>query len=64
MNAVLRDGEWSTRSVTHGGKVDSFRARTIMRKMADAAWICGDPVPVRHHYQRLASVHQHEPINA
>jgi ribonucleoside-diphosphate reductase alpha chain len=43
MNAVLRDGEWSTRSVTHGGKVDSFRARAIMRKMADAAWICGDP---------------------
>jgi len=43
MNAVLRDGEWNTRSVTHGGKVESYKARDIMRKMADAAWICGDP---------------------
>src|SRR5215468_7888432 len=43
MNAVLRDGEWHTRSVTDGRKLDGFKARDIMRKMADAAWICGDP---------------------
>jgi len=44
MQAVLRDTEWSTRSVTGGGKVvDTYKARDIMRKMADAAWICGDP---------------------
>ncbi len=43
MNAVLRDGEWNTKSVTHGGKVESHKAREVMRKMADAAWICGDP---------------------
>ena len=43
MNAVQRDGEWSTRSITHGGKVDTYRARDVMRKMASAAWICGDP---------------------
>ncbi len=43
MNAVLRDGEYSTRAVTDGKKVESHRARTLMRKMADAAWICGDP---------------------
>ena len=43
MNAVQRDGEWSTRSITHGGKVDTYKARDVMRKMASAAWICGDP---------------------
>ena len=43
MNAVMRDGEWSTKSITHGGKVETFKARDVMRKMADAAWICGDP---------------------
>jgi ribonucleoside-diphosphate reductase alpha chain len=43
MNAVLRDGDFSTKSVTDGRKIETFRARDIMRKMADAAWICGDP---------------------
>ncbi|MBS1118729.1 MAG: ribonucleoside-diphosphate reductase, adenosylcobalamin-dependent, partial [Deltaproteobacteria bacterium] len=43
MNAVLRDGEWHTRSVTDGSKLHSYKAKEIMRKMADAAWICGDP---------------------
>src|SRR4051812_4972429 len=43
MNAVLRDGEWSTKSVTDGKKVETFKAKAVMRKMADAAWICGDP---------------------
>jgi ribonucleoside-diphosphate reductase alpha chain len=43
MNAVLRDGEWSTRAVTDGHRMESYKAREIMRKMADAAWVCGDP---------------------
>ncbi|HEX4417192.1 MAG TPA: vitamin B12-dependent ribonucleotide reductase, partial [Kofleriaceae bacterium] len=43
MNAVLRDGDWSTRAVTDGRKLEAHKARTLMRKMADAAWICGDP---------------------
>ncbi len=43
MNAVLRDSEWTTKSVTNGGVVETHSARGMMRKMADAAWICGDP---------------------
>jgi len=43
MTAVQRDGEWHTRSVTDGKKLEPHRARVLMRKMADAAWICGDP---------------------
>jgi ribonucleoside-diphosphate reductase alpha chain len=43
MNAVIRDSDWSTKSVVNGKPVETFRARTLMRKMADAAWVCGDP---------------------
>jgi ribonucleoside-diphosphate reductase alpha chain len=43
MQAVLRDGEWQTRAITDRRVVDTYRARDLMRKMADAAWICGDP---------------------
>ncbi|HEY0992507.1 MAG TPA: vitamin B12-dependent ribonucleotide reductase [Kofleriaceae bacterium] len=43
MSAVQRDGEWHTRAITDGRKLDGHSARALMRKMADAAWICGDP---------------------
>jgi len=43
MRAVVNDGEWVTRAVTSGKPMGSYRARDLMRKMADAAWICGDP---------------------
>jgi ribonucleoside-diphosphate reductase alpha chain len=43
MNAVIRDAEWQTRSVTNGKPVETHKAKTLMRKMADAAWVCGDP---------------------
>jgi ribonucleoside-diphosphate reductase alpha chain len=43
MQAVLKDSEWSTRAVTGGAVVETFKARDLMRKMSDAAWICGDP---------------------
>jgi ribonucleoside-diphosphate reductase alpha chain len=43
MTAVLRDGDWHTRAVVDGRKVETHRARELMAKMADAAWICGDP---------------------
>jgi ribonucleoside-diphosphate reductase alpha chain len=43
MTAVQRDGEWHTRAVIDGRRFDHYPARTLMRKMAEAAWICGDP---------------------
>ena len=43
MTAVQRDGEWSTKAVTDGRKLDTHRAKDVMRKIADAAWTCGDP---------------------
>ncbi len=43
MRAVLSDGEWQTRAVTTGRVMGTYRAGSLMRQMAEAAWICGDP---------------------
>jgi ribonucleoside-diphosphate reductase alpha chain len=43
MQAVIEDKEWVTYAVTTGKPVEKLRARDIMRAIADAAWICGDP---------------------
>jgi ribonucleoside-diphosphate reductase alpha chain len=43
MRAVEADAEWTTHNVTDGSDAGTYPARTIFRRMAEAAWICGDP---------------------
>jgi ribonucleoside-diphosphate reductase alpha chain len=44
MRAVLDDGEWQTRRVLPPHDVmDTYKARDLMRQIAEATWICGDP---------------------
>ncbi len=43
MRAVERDGDWTTYEVTTGEPVETFKARDLFRKMAEAAHLCGDP---------------------
>ncbi len=43
MKAVVEDREWTTHAVTTGEPMDTYRARDIFRRMAQAAWLCGDP---------------------
>jgi ribonucleoside-diphosphate reductase alpha chain len=43
MQAVVDDREWTTHAVSDHSPVDTYRARELFRKMADAAWVCGDP---------------------
>ena len=43
LQAVLDDGEWTTRSVTTAQPMDTLRARDLMEKIAEATWVCGDP---------------------
>ncbi len=43
MQAVIDDGEWTTRAVTDGRVMDTYRARDLMRQISESAWICGDP---------------------
>ena len=43
MEAVLQDEEWSTREVTTGTRADTYRARELLKLIADCAHYCGDP---------------------
>ncbi|MBI4126746.1 MAG: vitamin B12-dependent ribonucleotide reductase, partial [Deltaproteobacteria bacterium] len=43
MKAYLEDGEWETRCRTTGEPYKKYRARDLMRRIADAAWGCADP---------------------
>ncbi|HEV3232428.1 MAG TPA: vitamin B12-dependent ribonucleotide reductase [Candidatus Dormibacteraeota bacterium] len=43
MEAVLKDGSWTTHNIVDGKPAGTFRARELMRSISDAAWVCGDP---------------------
>jgi len=43
MQAAEEDLAWWTRNVTDGKPADQFRARNLLRRMAESAWNCGDP---------------------
>jgi ribonucleoside-diphosphate reductase alpha chain len=44
MRAYEKDGDWQTRAVTDPNRVmGTFKARDMMRRMSQSAWVCGDP---------------------
>jgi ribonucleoside-diphosphate reductase alpha chain len=43
MKAVVEDKEWATRQISTGEPAKTCRARDLMKKIAEAAWQCGDP---------------------
>jgi ribonucleoside-diphosphate reductase alpha chain len=43
MRAVLDDGEWQTKAVRDGSPMDTYKARDLMRGIAEGTWVCGDP---------------------
>lgn len=43
MRAVLEDKEWTTKAVTTGEVMDRYRARDLLRMIAQSAYVCGDP---------------------
>ncbi len=43
MKAVEQDGMWDTRERRTGAITNTYRARDLMRKIADSAYLCGDP---------------------
>jgi ribonucleoside-diphosphate reductase alpha chain len=43
MRTVLDDGLWQTRTVTTNEVMDTYRARDLMRLIAEGTWVCGDP---------------------
>ncbi len=43
MNSVTRDGDFSTRKISGGEVVNTYKARDLMTKISNATWRCGDP---------------------
>ena len=43
MESATSGGQWQTKSVTTGETVETLPAEGILREMADAAHVCGDP---------------------
>jgi len=43
MNAVVEDKEWHTRAIRTGQIMQTYRARDLMKMIAESAHVCGDP---------------------
>ena len=43
MQAALDGADWRTRSITTGKPLEKKDARTLLHKIAEGTWICGDP---------------------
>src|SRR5436853_1035850 len=43
MYAVIRDTEFSTRAIRDGRVVTTYKAKDMLKKIAEATWQCGDP---------------------
>src|SRR6267142_2360560 len=43
MQTVIADGEWKTKRVMNGEPFESYRARDLIKMIAEATWACGDP---------------------
>ena len=43
MYAVVRDTDFSTRTVTDGSVVKTYKAKDLLNKISEATWHCGDP---------------------
>jgi len=43
MEAVEADANWSTKAVRGGQPMDTYKARDLMKMIAESTWVCGDP---------------------
>jgi ribonucleoside-diphosphate reductase alpha chain len=43
MHSVINDGDWQTKAIVTGEPLDTYKARDLMRMIAESAYICGDP---------------------
>src|SRR5690606_19637012 len=43
MHAVENDGDWTTRFVTTGENCETYKAKDLMRRIAESAYVCCDP---------------------
>ncbi len=65
LTAVEADGEWTTRAVTTGRPMQTYKARVLMDKIAEGTWLCGDPgVQYEDTIQRWHTCPNTAPINS
>ncbi len=65
MEALANDADWTTHAVTTGEPVETVKARYLMNKMAEAAWVCGDPgIQYHDNINRWHTSANTAPINA
>ena len=65
MEALEKDADWTTHAVTSGEPVETVKARYLMNKMAEAAWVCGDPgIQYHDNINRWHTSANTAPINA
>ena len=65
MEALESDADWTTNAVTTGEPVETVKARYLMNKMAEAAWVCGDPgIQYHDNINRWHTSANTAPINA
>jgi ribonucleoside-diphosphate reductase alpha chain len=43
MVAVMRDTDFSTRSIVDGRIINTYKAKDLLQKISEATWHCGDP---------------------
>jgi ribonucleoside-diphosphate reductase alpha chain len=43
MNAVVNNGDWETKAITTGETLDTYKASELMKMIATATHVCGDP---------------------
>ncbi|MGE3819166.1 MAG: vitamin B12-dependent ribonucleotide reductase [Isosphaeraceae bacterium] len=43
LRAAETGGEWTTRAVTTGRPMETYPAATLLDKIAEGTWLCGDP---------------------
>jgi ribonucleoside-diphosphate reductase alpha chain len=43
MYAVVRDTDFSTKSIRDGSVVTTYKAKDLLKKLSEATWQCGDP---------------------
>lgn len=43
MEAAMNNGEFTTRNVKDGQPATTYKAKDILKQIAEATWVCGDP---------------------
>ena len=65
MEAVEHDADWTTHAVVTGAPMVTTKARYLLNKMAEAAWVCGDPgIQYHDNINRWHTSANTAPINA